>query len=304
MSEVRQVIIDNYPIDVAKMETHTLEAEVTDHPTEKGSTITDHVRLNPIEVTLECLISDTPIGTIADDPTRRLGDIEIEGETDTTIPTPSEDAYTRLKRIREARETVTIETSLDRFENMILTRLTVPRSSETSGGLTFEVTFRQVVIVENLRVTVRVADPRGNGKTDIGLALSKLVDGKKILWRKGKPPGRSSETTPPGVITGQEIVIVQEEIAPVDFGIALPTIGIERHYVHQTTKKALTTQELNDFSKDLNRDAKLLNKHTEQVNKKTDALKKNNQARTDKAKKLYDKNPILGKFADPALFGI
>jgi hypothetical protein len=283
-AEIRQILIDGYPIDVAKVETHSLEAEVTEHPVERGSTITDHVRLNPIEVTLECVVSDTPLGAIAADPTRINSQIEIEGEDSTAIPTPSEDAYTKLKAIRLAREPVTIETSLDRFENMILTRLTIPRNSDTSGGLTFEATFREVVIVENLRVTVRVADPRGNSPTDIGLKVLKTLEGKRMVWRRGLPPGTSPETTPSGVILFLEFVDVENGV-----------------FVHDLSKIALGPAELAAFTKDMQRDEALQKKRNAAINKDTGKLKSD----IAKANKLLaDKNSNPGKYVDPSLFGL
>ena len=40
--------IAGFPIDATVTETHDLESEVTEYPTEKGSDITDHVRNKPI----------------------------------------------------------------------------------------------------------------------------------------------------------------------------------------------------------------------------------------------------------------
>lgn len=304
MQEIREIRIAGYLVDITKMETHSLEAEVTDHPVEKGSTISDHVRLNPIEITLECLISDTPIGITAQDPSRRLGDIEIEGESADTLPTPSEDAYAFLKRIRLAREPVTIETSLDRFENMVLTRLTVPRNAQTSGGLTFEVTFKEVVIVENLRVTVRVATP-GSGslnKKDLGLSPAKPVietaTGKKILWRHGLPPGTSQDTIPVGVITFSETIILKQ-VETFGTNEDVNNGATPEKYAHESNGNFLSTQELVDFNKDLKRDYALQKKLLETKQKMP-----RGSNRLDKAKDLIEnrrKHP--GAIVDPAFFG-
>src|SRR5574342_5520 len=106
------VRIDDYLIDVTVAEEHELPAEVTAHPVEDGADITDHVRLTPISVTLEGIVSDTPIGRLAE---QRAPDGR-----------PSDDAYAFLKLVRSRREPVTIETSLETFTNMILQHLSVP----------------------------------------------------------------------------------------------------------------------------------------------------------------------------------
>lgn len=188
---IRQVIIDGYPIDIAKIENHSFTSEVTSHPVEKGADVTDHIRNNPHEITLECVVSDTPIGVIAQHETRRVDDVTqaVFGEA---IPLPSSDAYERLRALHEAqpKRLVTIETSLDRFDNMALTSLGIPRSSQTTGGLTFEVRFVQVVIVANRRVVVPVAAPRAKGKSQLGARTAQdYVINKRFLWNIGTPPG-------------------------------------------------------------------------------------------------------------------
>src|SRR5690606_1988974 len=103
-----------------------------------------------IVVTLEGIVSDTPIGTLA----------ALRGED----VRPSDDAFARLLAIRDAREPVTIETSLRVFENMVLQSLSVPRSAQTGDALRFRATFQQIQLVTNERTMIEVAVPRGAKK--------------------------------------------------------------------------------------------------------------------------------------------
>ncbi len=48
-----------------------LESEVTEHPVEEGSDITDHIRPKPVEFTLEAVVSDNPLDEIAQHPSRK-----------------------------------------------------------------------------------------------------------------------------------------------------------------------------------------------------------------------------------------
>lgn len=179
------VYIDGYPMDLAISETHGFEASVTEHPVERGADMVDHVRARPIEIELECVVSDTPIGAIATDPTR-----QAEGQD---APLPSEDAYARLQAIRDARQPVTIETSLGTWTSMALVMLSVPRSRETTGGLFFTATFRQVRVVETQRVTVRTAQPNAKRTGRHGYRAGKKVQGKIFWWHPRYPPGTGSE---------------------------------------------------------------------------------------------------------------
>lgn len=149
------VTIDGFPIDVASAEDHDLQTDVTDYPVEEGGDITDHARNKPDTVTLECIVSDTPLGQLA---TFRGLESSL----------PSDDAYARLKAIRAAKEPVTITTSLGIYTSMMLTSLGIPRRPDNGDALRFKVTFKQVVIVTNARTTTRVAVPRAKNKKPRG----------------------------------------------------------------------------------------------------------------------------------------
>lgn len=168
------ISIDGYPIDLAISEDHNFESEVTKYPAESGSKLTDNIQNNPAEITLEGVVSDTPIGKIATDPTRQFTLASVGGSGNGRF---SSDAYERLLAIREAREPVTIETTLGKFDSMALTKLSVPISKDTGRALRFTVTFTQIEIKVNKRTTSRVAVPNGTGKTNGGNRQLKNRDG-------------------------------------------------------------------------------------------------------------------------------
>lgn len=158
-----QVSINGYPIDVAVSEDHQFDSDVTDWPVEQGADITDNARARPITVTVNGLVSDTPIGDLA---TTRA--TETAAGSGGNGSRPSNDAFARLLAIRDARQPVSITTSLQTFPNMMLTSLSVPRDAKTGKSLRFRATFKQVRIVTNARTTVRVSVPRAQAKTDQG----------------------------------------------------------------------------------------------------------------------------------------
>lgn len=150
------ITVDGYPLDLVETEQHDLVAEVTEHPVEDGSDVSDNVRLKPRELTFtNAIVSDTPIGAIAQDESRTGASAKF-----------SQDAYNRLEAIWLARNTVTVVTGLKKYENMILDRLTVPRDSKTSAALVFTAHFKEVRIVKNKRVTVAV--PNLTNGTNLG----------------------------------------------------------------------------------------------------------------------------------------
>ena len=143
--------IDGYEIDIAETESHVFESDVTEHPVETGSVVTDHVRNKPAIISFQGVVSNTPIGELA---VRR-------GMTDETSGIrPGDDAYARLIAIREARQPVTIETSRGVFADMVMQSLSEPRDPTTGDAFVFQVTFKQIRFVTNNRTTVPVAVPR------------------------------------------------------------------------------------------------------------------------------------------------
>jgi hypothetical protein len=171
-------MIDDFLIDCVLNEEHTFESEVTEYPVEDGADITDNVRPKPIVVTMDCIISNTPLPPISslrgprDDGTA----FSLLSATRGVLQvTPAQEAYQRMMIIRNAREPVTIRTSLDTFKNMVLKNLTIPRASGSGDALRFTASWQQVEIITNVRGT-RVAIP-----------------GAKTGTSKNKPPAPTKQ---------------------------------------------------------------------------------------------------------------
>lgn len=180
-------------MDLAVSEEHGFPSEVTSHPVEQGPDISDHIRNLPEEITLESIVSDTPIGEVAADPSRQAAGPDA--------PLPSADALQKLREIRAARRPVTVETSLGTFENMALENLTVPRDAQKTGGLFFTATFRRMNLVTNKRTRRRVATPLA-GAGGKAAAQKKALDAFKVVetyfWRMGVHAGDPVRGLPAG----------------------------------------------------------------------------------------------------------
>lgn len=185
------ITIDGYRIDATLTESHSFPSEATKYPRESGSAATDHVINNPIEVTIDGIVSDTPIGVIA------------SARQNATAPTdadleflPSDEALAKLLAIRTAREPVTIETSLQSFDQMVMTALDIPVDPETGHALRFSATFQQAEIVTNVRTTVQIAKPVGKGNRPptvvkfgpdgVGQITASTQSGRPLAWNPSK----------------------------------------------------------------------------------------------------------------------
>lgn len=171
--------ISTMVLDASLSENHELSAEITDNEIEDGSNVSDHVRLKPQRLTINGLISSSPltnfsagIGTIVTASTAfvsqavgpsLLGNV-VSTLAGTTIgslaglvnlpPRKPEDAYKFLEEIWKKREPFSVVTKLKRYENMIITSLSVPRSASVGDSLQFTATLQQVTIVKTQTIEI------------------------------------------------------------------------------------------------------------------------------------------------------
>ncbi len=176
-------MISGYLIDVALSEQHEFESEVTEYPVESGSDVTDNVRPKPIMVTMECIVSNTPIGTIAN---IRANALAQPGGNNPG--SPADDAYAVMLKIRDDREPVTIATSLQTFTNMVMKSLSIPRATGRGDELRFTAVFQQVTIVTNKRIQTAIPiaqAPKTVNKAPIPIAAptgTVQIDTKTLDW--------------------------------------------------------------------------------------------------------------------------
>ncbi len=211
------VLIDSWPYDLMVTGEVSFESEVTNFPVERGSNISDHIRPNPITLTLEVIVSDTPIGALANDPSRQVQERQPDGlailginvadilGTD-QVPLPSAEAYERLRGIRDSRRLVQIEIPVGSrkgkpgkrlYQNMALTNLSERHGADTTGAGMFSVSFQQVAIVENRKIFVRTAAPTGQPKAKSkSLTTKDFITDDGVLWEMATPAG--------GVLKGGE----------------------------------------------------------------------------------------------------
>lgn len=174
--------------DVTLSETHTTNALVTEHPVEKGANVTDFVRKNLDKIAFEVFVSNSPINerlyTGGSFTTKKL---EVATYTRPFIPTPGailsagvdalkslfseaqpsnasvlifdspEDNVLKTKQkltdILENATLVSVVTPHWFYQNMLLDEFTMPRSPETGTGAKFSLSFRQLRVVESLKVS-------------------------------------------------------------------------------------------------------------------------------------------------------
>lgn len=128
-----------FTFDATISESPTLMATPTVHPLEDGAEATDHIRIEPREVVVTGIVSNTPIVSVMQDP-----------------DTPSRDflAWDRVEAILRARQPVDIITRLRTYRNMAMVSAVTNRDESTGQALTIALTFRELVFAESMFVEV------------------------------------------------------------------------------------------------------------------------------------------------------
>lgn len=184
------VSIDGFLIDMAEVEGHDFDSDVTEDEVEDGGAFTDNIKDLADVINLQGVVTDTPIGDFV-----RIREQATASGIDEELPfLPSDEAQSKLLAIRAAKKPVIVQTSRGTFESMALTKLNLPVTGETGDALSFSVSFRKIRVVTNDRVTIKVASPNLGGKSKRAGVPVVVVGRKAPNIRTAS--GRSAEWNP------------------------------------------------------------------------------------------------------------
>jgi len=208
-------------LDAATSINHSARATPSKNPIESRSgdpndNFTDHIRLENRQLQIEGLISEAPLsllgsafniftgaaagnlggaigGQLGGFATQALaaglgsiaGIIANRNEDDLQFPTK---AFEYLVELRDNRFPFTIITRLKRYENMILTDLSVPQAAEDGKSLRFSASFEQIEIVQTQTVLIPeqiVTNPSGATKSNLGKQATKSATTDNSSFAKG-----------------------------------------------------------------------------------------------------------------------
>lgn len=168
-------------LDASLSESHEASAKLSQSEVEDGTQITDNIVLDPIKLTLQGVVSKTPLGSsalVGSAATAAGGLVSkavgakglvagalvtgaaslgglvsnafgLDGGVDGAkgkSRSPS-DVYNYLLELRERRLPIEVVTALKIYKMMAITNVSVPRDKDTTGMLKFTITLEQIRIV-------------------------------------------------------------------------------------------------------------------------------------------------------------
>lgn len=164
------IIIDGFEFDMARAIEHAFANAISDYPVEKGSDTTDHIRAQPIIVTVtDAIKSDFPL---------------LPPKNPSPTSKPSEEALAKLMSLYESKLPVKLQTPRRIYENMALQTLSIPEDASTGAALWFSATFKQLRIVTSERTMV-VATPVTSKNRNLGQRTSPKFTEEEFLKKGG-----------------------------------------------------------------------------------------------------------------------
>jgi len=141
--------INDIPLDVIEDFSFTSEFEITDRPVEKGFPVTDSRRRLPNSISIVGVqVTGQEAGQIARSEGSPLGETGKSWK----------DKYSELMELKNKQELVTLTTSLDVYENLLIRSVNVARSSgERSDGLFFTIELKESTFAE---AEISAIDPK------------------------------------------------------------------------------------------------------------------------------------------------
>ena len=160
-------------LDATISESHKYDSEITQNPIEDGSNVADHIQLKPVKLSLEGLITDTPLGLPIISNIQNI--YSSVGQLSGKKESRSIEAMNALIDLRNKKIPFTITTNLKRYENMVFTSLEFPLDADTGKALKVVAELEQIKIVQSKFLDGVPSDelaPRVKSKKDFGQKIT------------------------------------------------------------------------------------------------------------------------------------
>lgn len=165
-------------LDLILDENHSKSAEVTENPLQDGRAISDGIYVKLREGSLTGLVSNHSLKHTEDiDEENRDADGILDIAQWQPLKNRAAEAWNELKAVMDAKQTVTIVTALEVYENVAITNIDTTLDGESGDALAIRLTFKQVKTVQLVEDKVSLKMDPENMETDINRISANTKDG-------------------------------------------------------------------------------------------------------------------------------
>ena len=196
--------VGSVELDLILDEDHSKSAQVTENPLQDGRAISDGIFLELQEGSLTGLVTNHSV-KLAEERAKQL-DLQ-DSETlmaeaeNYQLENRAKQAWIDLKAVMDAKQPVTIVTSLEVYDNVAITNISTERNGDSGDALEIKVSFRQILTValKEDKVTAQVQpkdmDSDINRKSALG-----VNGGQKVA---SEPTEAEKKQITPGIIEAE-----------------------------------------------------------------------------------------------------
>lgn len=214
-----------FQFDAVINEQHSRESTVTSFPVESGQTVTDHVIVAPAELTVQGIITDSPIGNakaliteaiasgfaVAASPLQIAAAGALYGaattyQADQGQSSPCQAAFAKLQLLQGGDPEATppvppslihVHSKLKLYKNMVIKSLSIPRDKTVSNAIIVQISLVKLNLVrpqtisvtgfsnEALAASVKSEGEKATGPTGVQIGIGKI---NKIAVANGYAP--------------------------------------------------------------------------------------------------------------------
>lgn len=142
--------VGSVEIDLILDEDHSKSAQVTENPLQDGRAISDGIFLELQEGSLTGLVTNHSV-KIAEERAKQLdlqtSEALLEEAENYQLENRAKQAWVDLKAVMDAKQPVTIVTSLEVYDNVAITNISTERNGDSGDALEIKVSFRQILTV-------------------------------------------------------------------------------------------------------------------------------------------------------------
>lgn len=176
--------VGSVELDLILDEEHSKSAQVTENPLQDGRAISDGIFLELQEGSLTGLVTNHSV-KIAEERAKQLelqdSETLMAEAENYQLENRAKQAWVDLKAVMDAKQPVTIVTSLEVYDNVAITNISTERNGDSGDALEIKVSFRQILTVSLMEheVTAQVQpkdmDSDINRKSALGVNVGQKV---------------------------------------------------------------------------------------------------------------------------------